>query len=47
MPFQSQAQREMFYAKAKHSKKFARMAKEFEAATPKGARLPKRVKPKK
>lgn len=38
MPFESQAQRRFMYAK--HPK----LAKEFEAATPKGAKLPEHVK---
>lgn len=36
MPFQSQAQRRYLYAK------HPAVAKEFEAATPKGAKLPQR-----
>ena len=39
MPFKSQAQRGSLYAN--HPK----IAKEFEAATPKGKKLPKHVKP--
>jgi hypothetical protein len=41
MPFKSQAQRAYLYANN------PKVAKEFEAATPKGAKLPKHVKPKK
>jgi hypothetical protein len=41
MPFKSQAQRAFMYAN--HPK----MAKEFESATPKGKKLPKKVKKKK
>ena len=41
MPFKSQAQRAYLYANN------PRVAKEFEAATPKGAKLPEHVKPKK
>ena len=41
MPFKSQAQRRYMFAT--HPK----IAKEFEAATPKGAKLPKRVTKKK
>ena len=40
MPFKSQAQRKYMYAK--HPK----MAAEWEAATPKGKKLPKHVKKK-
>lgn len=40
MPFASKAQRGYLYAK--HPK----VAAEFEAATPKGAKLPEHVKPK-
>lgn len=40
MPFKSQAQRKFMYAK--HPK----LAKEFEAATPKGKKLPQHVKAK-
>ena len=40
MPFVSQAQRGFMYAK--HPK----LAKEFEAATPRGAKLPEHVKKK-
>lgn len=40
MPFKSQAQRGLMYAK--HPK----LAKEFEKATPKGKALPKKVKKK-
>jgi hypothetical protein len=38
MPFRSQAQRRYLYAK------HPEVAKEFEAATPKGKKLPERVK---
>jgi hypothetical protein len=41
MPFKSQAQRGYMYSQ--HPK----LAKEFEAATPKGKKLPKHVKKKK
>lgn len=41
MPFKSEAQRKMMYAK--HPK----LAKEFEAKTPKGKKLPKKVSKKK
>jgi hypothetical protein len=41
MPFKSQAQRAYMYAK------HPELAKEFEAATPKGKKLPKHVKKKK
>lgn len=41
MPFQSQAQRRFLYATD------PKLAKEFEAATPKGAKLPEHVKKKK
>lgn len=40
MPFRSQAQRAYLYAKK------PKIAKEFAKATPKGAKLPKRVKAK-
>lgn len=40
MPFKSQAQRAYMYAN------HPEMAKEFEAATPKGKKLPKHVKKK-
>ena len=40
MPFKSEAQRKFMYAK--HPK----LAKEFEAATPKGKKLPEHVKAK-
>lgn len=40
MPFKSQAQRAMMYAK------MPKLAKEFESKTPKGAKLPKKVKKK-
>lgn len=43
MPFKSQAQRAKFYADPKLKK----YAAEFEAATPKGKKLPEHVKPKK
>jgi len=42
MPFVSQAQRRLFYARPKLRK----YIKEFEAATPKGAKLPEHVKHK-
>jgi hypothetical protein len=42
MPFRSQAQRRKFYA----DPKLRRLAAEFEAATPKGKKLPKRVSKK-
>ena len=38
MPFKSEAQRKYLYAR------HPEVAKEFEAHTPKGAKLPKRVK---
>jgi hypothetical protein len=41
MPFKSQAQRRKLYATN------PAVAKKFEAETPKGAKLPERVKPKK
>jgi len=41
MPFKSKAQRRALYAKN------PKVAAEFEAATPKGAKLPERVKKKK
>ncbi len=41
MPFKSKKQRAFMYAK--HPK----LAKEFERATPKGAKLPEKVRPKK
>lgn len=41
MPFKSQAQRGYMYANK------PKLAKEFEAETPKGKKLPKKVKPKK
>ncbi len=40
MPFVSKAQRKYMYAK------HPELAKEFEAATPKGKKLPQHVKPK-
>lgn len=40
MPFKSQAQRKYLYANKPE------LAKEFEAKTPKGKKLPKRVKKK-
>ena len=40
MPFRSQAQRRALYAKD------PKLAREFEAKTPKGKKLPERVKPK-
>lgn len=43
MPFKSQAQRAKFYA----TPKLRKYIPEFEAATPKGKKLPKRVKKKK
>lgn len=43
MPFKSQAQRRKFHA----DPKLRKYAAEFEKATPKGKKLPKRVKPKK
>lgn len=42
MPFKSKAQRAKFYA----DPKLRKFAPEFEAATPKGKRLPERVTPK-
>lgn len=45
--FLSQAQRKYFWWKAKKSNKWHKMAKEFEKETPKGAKLPKRVKKRK
>jgi len=44
MPFESQKQRAYFWWKAKKSKKWKKMAEEFEAHTPKGKALPKKVK---
>ena len=48
MPFKSQAQRRFFYAKAseggKEGKKFRKYLAEMEAKTPKGKKLPERVK---
>jgi hypothetical protein len=41
MPFKSQAQRKFMYAKK------PKLAKEFESKTPKGKKLPKKVKRKK
>jgi len=41
MPYASQAQRRYFNYKAKRSKKFAKMAKEFNKAS-KGKKLPER-----
>jgi len=41
MPFKSQAQRKYLYAT------HPEVAKTFAAATPKGAKLPKKVRPKK
>ena len=41
MPFKSQAQRRALYAKNKE------LAKEFEKKTPKGKKLPERLRPKK
>ena len=41
MPFKSQAQRKYMYAK------HPALAKEFERATPKGKKLPKKVKKRK
>jgi hypothetical protein len=41
MPFKSQQQRKFMYALK------PKLAKEFEAATPKGKKLPIKVKPKK
>lgn len=41
MPFKSEAQRKMMYAKN------PRLAKEFEAKTPKDKKLPKKVSKKK
>lgn len=43
MPFKSLAQRRLFYAR----KDLKRFIPEFEAATPKGKRLPERIKKKK
>jgi hypothetical protein len=40
MPFKSQAQRKFMYSQEPE------LAKEFEAATPKGKKLPEHVKPK-
>jgi hypothetical protein len=40
VPFKSQAQRRALYAKD------PKLAAEFEAATPKGKKLPEKVKPK-
>lgn len=40
MPFKSQAQRKLLYAKK------PKLAKEFESKTPKGKKLPKKVKKK-
>ena len=40
MPFKSQAQRRALYAKD------PKLAREFERKTPKGKKLPERVKPK-
>lgn len=41
MPFKSQAQRRLMYAK------HPEIAKRFEAETPKGKKLPEKAKPKK
>jgi len=43
MPFKSQQQREYFWWKAKKSKKWKQMAKEFESKTP-NIPLPKKIK---
>lgn len=42
MPFLSQSQRKLFWARAKSSDKWKKMAEKWEAHTPKG-KLPKRV----
>jgi len=44
MPFKSQQQREMFWARAKKSKKWKKMAEEFESHTSKKTPLPNKVK---
>jgi len=44
MPFKSQAQRRLFYAKARRGEMAPSMVKEWEEATPKGAKLPEKVK---
>jgi hypothetical protein len=41
MPFRSEQQRKLFYARAKTSKKWKKMTKKWEKHTPKGKRLPK------
>lgn len=44
MPFKSQAQRRLFYAKARRGEMSPGMVKEWEEATPKGRKLPEKVK---
>lgn len=44
MPFVSQAQRGLFYAKLKRKEISPKVVKEFEEATPKGKKLPYHVK---
>lgn len=46
MPFKSQAQRGLFYAKMKRGEMDPSVVQEFEDATPKGKKLPKHVKKK-
>ena len=41
MPFKSESQRRMMYAR------YPKLAEEFEKETPKGKKLPARIKPKK
>ena len=47
MPFKSQAQRGKFYAMKSRGEISAKTVKEFEDATPKGKKLPYRVKKRK
>jgi len=46
MPFKSEAQRKLFYHRAKRSSKWRKMTKEWEAETPKDRKLPRRKKSK-
>ena len=47
MPFKSQAQRRKFYAMYKRGEISKKTLDEWERATPKGKKLPKRVRKKK
>jgi hypothetical protein len=46
MPFKSQAQRRKFYAMKARGEISPKVVEEFEKATPKGKKLPERIKPK-